>query len=186
MLSTAKAATIIWDGPETMQQVPELYPHESFLRAVSGTVPVEELTITANGYWGAIVGDMVTYVKGHFIGRQIFANYSVAGQELARLPANRLLEGLGAAVGLLHGRETVDIDPRLGVMAKGKFGDNRNSLGETGTWPKFTVLAKTADVIYDALKQTPEDEAILLSVPGTAGTTLRLKRGPFEVNFRQY
>ena len=188
MLATDGAATIIWDGPEAISKAPELYPRESFLRFVSGGVPVEELIVTANGYWGAIADDMVIFVGGHASGRPIFDSYLVSGQELAKLPAQGLLLGLQAALGLLLPTGRVDVDPRLGVVAKTKFGDNRTSIGETGEWPKFGMLAKTARVICDALSQIDDNDAVLYSVPspGPGTSVLRLKRGPFEINFRSY
>jgi hypothetical protein len=188
MLATDAGATVMWDGPESIQKLPDLYPRESFLRMVSGDVEVRRITITANGYWGAEIEDMVAYTKGHGIGRQIFDNYAASGTEIARLPAQRLVVGLDAAVGLLEPMERVEVDPKLGILATGRFGDNRNSLGETGDWPRFAMLAKTAKVISEALSQAVEDEAILYSIAPTPGgsTLLRLKRGPFEINFRAY
>lgn len=189
MLSTDAGATVMWDGPESIQGLPDpFYPRESFLRMVSGGTEIRRITITANGYWGAEIEDMITYTKGHVIGRQIFDNYAAPGTEIARLPAQRLVVGLDAAVGLLEPMERVEVDPKLGILAKGKFGDNRNSIGETGDWPRFATLAKTAKVISEALSQAVEDEAILYSIAPTPGGSilLRLKRGPFEINFRAY
>jgi hypothetical protein len=186
MLATDAGATVMWDGPESIQKLPDLYPRESFLRMVSGGEEVKEIVITANGYWGAEIGGMVAFVRGHTIGRQIFDNYAASGQEIARIPAQRLVIGLKAAVGLLEPTEKLEIDPRQGVLAKGKFGDNRNSLGESGDWARFGLLAKTAKVVFEALSQATEDEAILYSVPQAGMAALRLKRGPFEINFRVY
>lgn len=188
MLATDAGATVIWDGPESLLTAPAIYPRETFLRQISDGAAVAQIMVTANGYWGATVDDMVTYTKGHVIGRQIFDNYAVVGQEIAKLPAQRLVDALESAVKLLEPSEKVDIDPRLGVLAKGKFGDNRNSLGGTGEWQRFGMLAKTAKVVFEALSQTTEDEATLYSVPTSQANTtiLRLKRGPFEINFRAY
>lgn len=187
MLATDAGATVMWDGPEALQGIPEIYPRDNFLRAISDGANVTKLVITANGYWGATIDDMIAYTKGHIVGRQIFDNYNAEGTPLAKLPAQRLVVGLDAAVGLLEPTERVDVDPRLGVLAKGKFGDNRNSLGETGEWPKFGMLAKTAKVISEALSQSIDDEAILYSIPSKPeAPILRLKRGAFEVNFRAY
>lgn len=188
MLSTEAGATVMWDGPPSIHKLPDIYPRESFLRMVSGGEEVKQITITANAYWGAEIDDMITYTKGHVIGRQIFDNYATTGQEVARLPAQRLVVGLDAAVGLLEPTERVDVDPRLGILAKGKFGDNRNSLGETGDWERFGIMARTAKVISEALSQTVEDEAVLYVLPRTPTgiKLLRLKRGPFEINFRAY
>jgi hypothetical protein len=188
MLATDAGATVMWDGPESIHKLPDIYPRESFLRMVSGGAEVRHITITANGYWGAEINDLITYTKGHVIGRQIFDNYTASGSEIAKLPAQRLVVGLDAAVGLLEPTERVDVDPKLGILAKGKFGDNRNSLGETGNWARFGMLAKTAKVVSEALSQTTEDEAVLYTLPptSTGSPILRLKRGPFEINFRAY
>lgn len=184
MLSTKASATVVWTGPEALDKVPPLYPRENFLRAIAGEPIVDDLGVTAGGYWMGSVAGLVTFVRGHTTGRQHFDIYNgPALQEVAKLPAERLLLGLNAAYGLLEPAERVDIDPRLGVMAKGKFGDNRNSLGLTGDWPKFTILAQAAKVIHDALVQSLEDEAILYtSGPGN----MRLSRGAFEVNFKSF
>jgi hypothetical protein len=183
MLSTKFGATVIWTGPEALNNVPEIYPRDNFLRAIAGDISVEDLSISTNGYWMATNKDVVLYVKGHTAGRQQFDLYNTPIQEIAKLPAERFLVGLGAAVGLLEPTEMVEVDPRLGVLARGKFGDNRNSLGETGNWSRFTLLAQTANVIYDALSQAIDDEAVLY----TSGSgTMRLKRGPFEVNFKTF
>jgi hypothetical protein len=188
MLVTDAGATVLWDGPESIQKLPDIYPRETFLRMVSGGAEVRRMAITSNGYWGAEIDELVTYAKGHVLGRQIFDNYAAAGTEVARLPAQRLMVGLDAAVGLLEPTERVDVDPRLGVLAKGKFGDNRNSLGEAGDWPRFGMLAKTAQVVSRALCQTLEDEAVLSLLPptSTGSSVMRLQRGPFQVNFRSY
>jgi hypothetical protein len=188
LLATDSGATVMWDGPESLQKLPDIYPRDTFLRMVSGGAEARQIIITANGYWGAEIDDLLAYTKGHVIGRQIYDNYATPGTEVARLPAGRLVAGLDAAIGLLEPTERVDIDPRLGILAKGKFGDNRNSLGETGNWVRFGLLAKTAKVVSDALSQTVEDEAILYTLPPTAtgSSLMRLKRGPFEVNFRTY
>lgn len=183
MLSTKAGATVVWTGPEALNTAPGLYPRENFLRAIAGEAVVADLGVTSTGYWMASTGGLVTYIKGHTVGRQHFDLYNSPTQELAKLPAERLLIGLNSAYALLEPVEKVEIDPKLGVMAKGKFGDNRNSLGETGNWSRFTILAQTAKVIYDALSQTIEDEAVLYtSGPGT----MRLRRGSFEVNFRSF
>lgn len=186
MLVTDAGATVVWDGPESLLGIPEIYPRDNFIRMVSRGSNVKEIMINSNGYWGAIIDDMVTYTKGHIIGKQIFDNYTVPGQEIAKLPAQRLVVGLDAAVGLLEPSERLDIDPKLGILAKGKFGDNRNSIGETGNWEKFGLLARTAKVVSDALSQTIEDEVSLSQITTSIGPLLRFKRGPFEITFKAY
>lgn len=190
MLVTDAGATVMWDGPESIQNLPDgLYPRDNFLRLVSGGMAeVRQIAITAHGYWGAEIDDLITYIKGHAIGRQIFDNYSSPGTELAKLPAQRLVAALDTVVGLLEPTEQVTFDPKLGMVAKGKFGDNRTSLGETGEWTKFNMLAKTAKIVSEALSQTVEDETILYALPPTptGRSLMRLKRGPFEVNFQAY
>ena len=138
MLPTNKGAIVMWRGEKLAEMGLKgdgLYPRETFLRYVTAADSVDELVITGNGYWGAVIGDMVTYSKGHHVGRQIFDLYDTPGKELAQLPAERLVACLDALLGLLDDTDRVDIDPRLGVTAKGSFGDNRYSLGETGPGP---------------------------------------------------
>jgi hypothetical protein len=188
MLPTNKSAVVMWDGGERISSQPiKLSPREPFLRMVAGQ-PVDELVLTQNGYWGAVIGDLITYTKGHTLGSQLFDTYNVPGVEITKLPAERLLTCLHAAVGLLDEGETIDIDPKQGVIAKGNFGDNRNSLGETGDWDRFGLQAKTASVIIDALSQASDDYVTLESTSSGSGptSTMRLIRGAFAVNFRSF
>lgn len=185
MINTNAAATVFWDSA-ALSSLPDVYPREPFLRAVSDGAPVQDMAVTSNDYWAASVADMAVYIKGHKQNRQIFDKYNVPTQELAKLPAERLVVALGSAVGLLEANEAITLDPRLGVVASDKYGTgSRNSLGAAGDWPKFTVAAATAKVIHDALAQGEGDEVVLASAPSPiGGTAFRLRRGAFEVNFR--
>ena len=192
MLPTNKGAIVVWRGErlDLGLKGDGLYPRETVLRYVTAAPSVDELVVTANGYWGAVVGDLVTYSKGHRVGRQIFDLYDTPGAELARMPAERLVSCLNAVLGLMADTDRVDVDPRLGVVAKGAFGDSRHPLGETGTWERFGMQAKVAKVCAAALSQATDDYAILESATPGAGSgpaaVLRLRRGPFEVSFRSF
>jgi hypothetical protein len=185
MLATNKGAVVMWKNELFASQPINLSPREPFLRMVCGQ-EVDDLALTKNGYWGAGIGDLVTYTKGHVLGRQLFDSYNQPGVEAAQLPAERLLTCLRAAVGLLDEQEIIEIDPKLGVIAKGTFGDNRNSIGETGNWNRFSLQAKTAKVVIDTLSQAAGDYATLeLTSTGSGPTsTMRLVRGALTVNFR--
>ena len=187
MIATNKGAVIMWTNELFGTQPINLSPREPFLRMVCGQV-VEDLTLTANGYWGATFGDLVTYTKGHVLGRQLFDSYNQPGVEAAKLPAERLITCLKAASSLLDDSEVIEVDPKLGVIAKGTFGDNRNSLGEIGTWNRFSLQAKTAKVVIDTLSQAAGDYATLeLTSTGSGPTsTMRLVRGSLAVNFRSF
>ena len=187
MLATNKGAVVMWTNKLFADQPIRLSPRETFLRMICGE-EVDELVLTANGYWGASMGNLVTYTKGHVLGRQLFDSYDVPGAQITQLPAERLLTCLRAAVGLLEETDRIDIDPKLGVIARGSFGDNRNSLGETGEWNKFGIQAKTAKVVLDALSQGNGDYATLeVTSPGSGPTsTMRLVRGDFAVSFRSF
>ncbi len=187
MLATNKGAVIMWSNELFASQPVNLSPREPFLRMVCGQ-QVDDLVLTKNGYWGATIGDLVTYTKGHILGRQLFDSYNQPGVEAAQLPAERLLTCLRAASSLLDETEVIEIDPKLGVIAKGTFGDNRNSLGETGTWSRFSLQAKTAKVVIDTLSQSSGDYATLeLTSTGSGPTqTMRLVRGALAVNFRSF
>jgi hypothetical protein len=187
MLATNKGAVVMWKSELFASQPINLSPREPFLRMVCGQ-EVDDLALTKNGYWGAGIGDLVTYAKGHILGCQLFDSYNQPGAEAAQLPAERLLTCLRAAVGLLDEQEIVEIDPKLGVIAKGTFGDNRNSLGETGNWSRFGLQAKTAKVVIDTLSQAAGDYATLeLTSTGSGPTsTMRLIRGQLAVNFRSH
>jgi hypothetical protein len=187
MLATNKGAVVMWKNELFSSQPVNLSPRESFLRMVCGQ-EVSELSLTKNGYWGAGIGDLVTYTKGHILGRQLFDSYNQPGTGAAQIPAERLLTCLRAAVGLLDEQEVIEVDPKLGVIAKGTFGENRNSLGETGDWKRFSLQAKTAKVVIDALSQTAGDYATLeLTSTGSGpSSTMRLVRGEVAVNFRSF
>lgn len=183
MLATNKGAVVMWKNELFASQTINLSPREPFLRMVCGQDDVTELSLTKNGYWGAGIGDLVTYTKGHILGRQLFDSYNQLGVEAAQIPAERLLTCLHAAVGLLDEGEVVEIDPKLGVIAKGTFGENRNSLGEMGNWSRFSLQAKTAKVVIDTLSQAAGDYATLEHM---TGSTMRLVRGDLAVNFRSF
>jgi hypothetical protein len=187
MLSTSKGAVVMWKSDLLSSQPIKMSPREPFLRMVCGQ-EVDELVLTQKGYWGASIGDLAVYTRGHVLGRQLFDSYNVPGTEIAKFPAERLLVCLNAAVDLLDETDRIDIDPKLGVVAKGNFGDNRNSLGETGDWAKFGVQAKTAKVVIDALSQAGDDYAMLEMTSGGTGpsSTMRLTRGAFSVSFRSF
>ncbi len=187
MLATNKGAVVMWKSELFASQPINLSPREPFLRMVCGQ-EVDELALTKNGYWSAGIGDLVTYTKGHVLGRQLFDSYSQPGAEAAQLPAERLLMCLKAAVGLLDEQEIIEIDPKLGVIAKSTFGDNRNSLGETGNWSRFSLQAKTAKVVIDTLSQAAGDYATLELTSTRSGptSTMRLVRGELAVNFRSH
>ena len=188
MIATNKGAVIMWKSDLFSQPgITSFSPREPFLRMVCAQ-EVSDLYLTKNGYWGAAIGDLVTYTKGHILGRQLFDSYNQPGAEAAQLPAERLLTCLRAASSLLDEGEIIEIDPKQGVIAKGTFGDNRNSLGETGTWNRFSLQAKTAKVVIDTLSQASGDYATLeLTSTGSGPTqTMRLVRGGLAVNFRSF
>lgn len=187
MLATNKGAVVMWTNPLFASQPINISPREPFLRMVCGQV-VDELALTKNGYWSAGFGDLLTYTKGHILGRQLFDSYNQPGVEAAQLPAERLITCLRAAYSLLDESEVIEIDPKIGVIAKGTFGENRNSLGEIGTWNRFSCQAKTAKVIIDTLSQGVGDYATLETTSTGSGptSTMRLVRGALAVNFRSF
>jgi hypothetical protein len=185
MLATNKGAVIMWQNELFASQPIRLSPREPYLRMVCGQ-EVDELTLTANGYWGATLGDLTTYTKGHVLGLQLFDSYNQPGTKVADLPAERLLTCLRAASALLDEQELIEVDPKLGVIAKGTFGDNRNSLGETGDWIRFSLQAKTAKIVIDTLSQGVGDYATLELTSTGLTRTMRLIRGSLAVNFRSF
>lgn len=187
MLATNRGAVVMWTSETLVNQPINLSPREPFLRMVCGQ-EVDDLVLTANGYWGATIGDLMTYTRGHVLGRQLFDSYDAPGVQLTQFPAERLLTCLRAAVGLLDDTDRIDIDPKIGVIAKGSFGDNRNSLGETGDWTKFGLQVKTAKVVIDSLSQASGDYVTLEVTSSGSGPTsqMRLVRGQFAVNFRSF
>jgi hypothetical protein len=173
---------VVWDGSEALASI-GLSPREAFLRMATGTM-AQELSITERGYWGVKLNGLVMYISGHVSGRPLFDSFDVPGEELAHLPAERLVYALGAAANLCGDNQRVNIDPKKGVDTRDRYGNEAIfSLG-TGGWPKFSVFDKTAKTIVDALSQTKEEEAVLYSISSQANPTMRLRRGNFEVNFR--
>jgi hypothetical protein len=182
MLATSDAV-IMWDGPDSLKGVASS-PREAFLRTAAGNPAVTDIVLTANNYWGVVTNDLVTFSYGHTLGRELFNIYNVPATELVHLPAERLVYSLRAAAGLIGDKDRVDVDPKVGVISRNKFGSEAKfSLGGTAGWTKFGVFGGTAQAIVDALSQSKDDEAILSRVSMTH-PTLRLRRGPMEVSFK--
>lgn len=182
MLATSDAV-VIWDGPDSLKQATS-QPRDSFLRAAAGNAAVEQVVLTAKNYWGVVVNGLVLFNYGHTLGRELFDVYAVPSSELVKLPADRLIYALRAAAGLVGDKDRVEIDPKNGVTARNRFGSEAKfSLGGTTGWNKFGIFGGTAQAIVDALSQSKDEEAVLSSVP-MIHPTLRLRRGPFEVNFK--
>lgn len=182
MLATADAV-VIWTGPDSLKAVPS-YPRESFLRMACSNPKVKDVLLSANGYWGVLTEDLEMFSYGHNVGRELFNAYNIPGTELVRLPAERLLYSLQATAILVGDRDRVEIDPKHGITSKDRFGaDSKFSLGGVSGWTKFGIFGGTAQAIVDALSQSKDEEAVLYSVP-MLHPTMRLRRGPFEVNFK--
>lgn len=179
-----KYGAVIWTGPESLKQI-QLQPREAFLKLVTGNPAVEDLFITEKGYWGARINGAVVFHYGHLLGRELFNAYNVPGIELVRFPADRLVSSLGAAAGLCDDQDKIELVPKEGVTVRDKFGNSSKfSLGGAEGWPRFSIFGKTAKTIMAALAQAKDEEAVLYDVPSFANPTKRLKRGPFEVSFR--
>jgi hypothetical protein len=174
---------VMWHGATMALNAVNLSPRESFLRMVCGSEDIEEVVITDHNYWGVSIAGLTTYISGHTMGRQLFDSYDVAGEELAKLPAERLVFALKAAANLCGDTQKVLVDPKRGIESRDRFGNEAVfSLG-VGGWNKFYIFAKTAKAIIDVISQTNEEEAVLYNVP-QPHPTMRLKRGNFEINFR--
>ncbi len=171
---------VLWHGPESLKNL-TVQPREAILKLVCGNKEIRSIFLTENGYWGADAGNLVTFIYGHLIGKELFNANNVAGVKLADLPADRLVTSLKAVSGLCGDKDKVELDPKRGVVTRDRFGNEATfSLGVVGGWNKITTFGKTAKTIVDALSQSEDEEVSLWSV----GSSMRLQRGPFEVNFR--
>jgi hypothetical protein len=182
MLATADAV-VMWTGPDALKGI-KAYPREAFLKMATGNSEVTDVVLTDKNYWGVVTRDIVMFNYAHTLGRELFDAYNVAGTELARLPADRLVHSLQAVCVLLGDRDRVEIDPKVGILARNRFGsDAKFSLGGATGWTKFSMFGGTAQTIVNAFSQSKDEEAVLYSVPAVH-PTMRLRRGPFEVNFK--
>lgn len=182
MLATSDAV-VMWTGHDSLKQA-RVYPRDAFMRMTCGNADVREVVLTTGGYWGVVTDGLVMFNYGHGLGRELFDSYNVPSTELVRFPADRLVYALKAAAGLVGDKDRVDVDPRFGVVSRNRYGSEAKfSLGGAQGWTKFGVFGGTAQAIVDALSQSKDEEAVLSSVT-MAHPTLRLRRGPFEVNFK--
>lgn len=183
LMVATKFGVVVWDGPAILRSI-ELQPREAFLELVSS--PVDELFITEKAYWGTRVGNLLTMTHGHALGREFFNTYNVPGIELAKLPAQRLIQALYTVSDLTGDQDKIEIVPKDGILAKDKFGSTaRFSLGGAEGWTRFSIFGKTAKTIADALSQARgSEEVILYDVPSFSSPTKRLRADPWETNFR--
>lgn len=176
-------AVVMWSGPDQLKGV-KSYPRDNYLRMVCNNANVTDVILTSAGYWGVVTDELVMFSFGHSIGRELFDAYNIPGVELVRLPAERLVYALDAAAKLIGDKDKVEIDPKNGVTSRNRFGgDAKLSLGGASGWNKFGIFGGTAQAIVDALSQSKDEEAVLYSV-SMLHPTMRLRRGPFEVNFK--
>jgi hypothetical protein len=182
MLATSDAV-VIWDGPDTLKQA-TAHPRDAFLRVAAGNAAVEQIVLTKGGYWGVVTNDLVVFNYGHTLGRELFDAYNIPSTDIVRLPADRLVYALRAAAGLVGEKDKVEVDPKVGVATRDRFGSEAKfSLGGAQGWNKFGVFGGTAQAIVDALSQSKDEEAVLSSIQ-MVHPTMRLRRGSFEANFK--
>jgi len=180
LLSTPNGI-IMWQGPDSLAGV-KLHPRESFLRFVSGGI--EEVYLTDTGYWGATNGPLVIFLSGHNLSTNLHHAYNQPGEKVAEFPANRLVSVLGAAASLCDSSKKVEFDPSRGIVTRNSFGNPQEfSVGPQKGWDAFSIFGQAAKLIFDALSQTNEEIAVLYRVDQSY-PTMRLTRGPWEVNFK--
>ena len=184
LLLPTLAGMVIWTTPDSLKPI-QLYPRDSFLRFVCGTV-LESLMISEKGYWGAARDGVFSFLSGHTINTQLFDKYNTPGTEVSRLNAPRLVQALYNSTVLCGDNDGVEMDYKSGIVCKDKFGNEQKfSLGASHSWPRFVMMGKSAKLLVDALSQSKEEDVVLYSIPPKPGqsTTMRLVRGDFEVNF---
>jgi len=173
----------IWDGSDVLKKAPTS-PRESFLKSVANNSAVDQLVLTRNGYWGAATSDLLVFTYGHNVGKEMFAAYNVPSEKITEFPSERLMYCLRSLSEIVGEMEKITVIPKEGVTSKDRFGSEAKfSLGGTEGFTKFSMFGGTAKAIVSALSQS-QDEIIVLSQVSMAHPTLRLRRGPFEVNFK--
>lgn len=183
ILLSCTNAIVMWQGPDALAGL-KMHPRESFLRFISGGI--EEVSLTDTGYWGATNGPLVMFISGHNTSSNLHAAYNVPGTPVAEFPAARLVAALGAAAKLTDNQKKVEIHPDKGVVARNSYGDAQTfGLGGQVGWSAFSLFGQAAKIIYDALSQTNEEIAVLSKVEQSF-PTMRLTRGPWEVNFKVF
>lgn len=181
LLVATNAGTIIWTA-EALKAI-VMQPREAFLRFIAGN-GCPELLVSKQGYWLAEKEGLLCAMSGHSTPADMMDVYKHAGTELTRFHAPRLLTSLSNVVYLTSDTESIELNPREGIVCRDKY---RNPQvfphgATTATWAKASIFGRTAKLIVDALSQTNEEEAVLYSVP-LRNSTYRIVRGSFEVNF---
>lgn len=181
LLLSTPYGIIMWQGPDALAGV-KLHPRESFLKFVSGGI--EEVYLTDTGYWGASNGPLLIFLSGHNLSANLHDTYNVPGEKVTEFPAKRLVEVLGAAASLCDTSKKVEFDPNKGIVTRNAFGNPQEfSVGPQKGWDAFSIFGQAAKLLYDALSQTNEEIAVLYRVEQSY-PTMRLTRGPWEVNFK--
>jgi len=180
-----QAGLVKWKVPESLGHISS-GPRKSFLDFVCGS-PADFLSISGNGYWIAHKGGMVGVFSSHGFLDPLRQVFDVPGVEAARLDAVRLVQAFRSVLVLCEGTDRVEIGPERGVSCRDKYGNEAVfSLGECPpSWAKFGITGQTAKLLADALAQSGDKEASLLSTAPKAGLpAMRMSRGLFEVDFR--
>jgi hypothetical protein len=161
------------------------YPRESFLRTVS-SLAMQELYLTANGYWSATAGGFHVMISGHRTGDAIFDMYNRGAETLTEIPAARLTSAIGhaAAIATSANKSRVTFDPERGLVVVDGYGnEGKFALGTSTGWSRFAVPAATAKVLADVLRQGTDEMAQIQQVESQ---TLRITRGLWEVSFKKF
>lgn len=159
------------------------YPRDVFMRSVAA-LPVERIYTTRGGYWGAVAGELRFFVAGHRSGDSVFDRYSIGATRIAEFAADRLLWACKSASDLAADGTLVTLDPAHGMQVRDTYGHSaRYTFRSDGEWAAFNIRPRTARVLHDALTQTKEEAIELQQMDAT---TLRMKRGPWQVSFRYY
>ena len=175
---------IMWQGPDELRGL-KLHPRASFLRFVSGGI--EGVSLTDTGYWGASNGPLIMYLSGHNLSSNLHQAYNIPGEKVAEFPAHRLVSVLGGAATLCDASKKVAITPDKGVVTYNSFGNPQEfHVGPQKGWNAFSIFGPAAKLIFDALSQTNEELAVLYRVEQKSYPTMRLTRGPWEVNFKVF
>lgn len=184
ILISTQHGIAMWQGPAALQSI-KLHPRDSFLKFLNPGV--RDIFLTDKGFWGASTGSLVMFQSSHNLSANLHQTYNVPGEKVAEFPAYRLTQVLAAAADLCDSSKNVRFDPAKGIVSHNQYGNPQEfGLGPQKGWTGFSVFWQSAKLIHDALSQADDETAVLYRVDVHSYPTMRLTRGPWEVNFKVF
>ncbi len=183
LMIPVNTGAIIWSGLDSLAPTHSYSPMFSFLRLISGEAKVEDLYVSENGYWRAVVEGIEFYMKGHAGDTPFFRRMTLPGKELGNITSEALLRGLNGASSMIGDSDFLALDPVYGVTVQDKFGNAAQwTLDQGLSFPKFRITGAQAKMIVGTIKQTTDEFTQLADVITDTVPYLRFTRGKFAVN----